>query len=286
MPTKADFLASTPHFKCQVNGPFGSGKTTFALTFPKVYYIGTEPEGLEILRAPDGQHLLQNLVEYEMLYVDPDAGRDAVKDFVEERSGTIYKALARARDLAKKGVVETLVVDNLTYVSLLFWDYMLKYKSNDYLTDKGAVNKLQMYGGLKSWLFRLCICEILPFKGNVVVTCHLKSESEEKMKKKKDATVDVVPNILGGFRDEAEGLFAASLYLERRTSTKPDAQNKPTTVTKYVCYTQQQMALGSKILAKNRYGLPPIIEGVSYQSIMQHIKQVQPVVKAAVEVAQ
>ena len=282
MPTKADFLNSPPKLKVMVSGHFGSGKTTLAMSFPKVYYIGTEPEGLEILRAPDGQHLLKNLVEYDMLYVDPDSGKDAVREFIEERSGTLYKALARARELAKKGVVESLVLDNLTYVSLLCWDYMLKYKSNDYLTDKGAVNKLQMYGGLKSWLFRLCICEVIPFRGNVVVTCHLKAESEEKMKKKKDASVDLTPNILGGFRDEAEGLFAASLYLERRTATRPDAQNKPTTITKYVCYTQQQQALGSKILAKNRYGLPPIIENVSYDAIMQHIQSVQP--QQAVEV--
>ena len=278
MPTKADFLSSKPNLKEFVSGMFGSGKTTFALTHPKVYYIGTEPEGLEILRSPEGRHLQDNLVEYEMLYVDPDSGKDAIRDFIEERSGVLYKALARARELAKKGVVETLVLDNLTYVSLLCWDYMLKYKSNDYLTDKGAVNKLQMYGGLKSWLFRLCICEILPFKGNVVVTCHLKSESEEKMKKKKDASVDIVPNILGGFRDEAEGLFAASLYLERKTATRPDAHNKPQTITKYVCYTQQQMAFGSKILAKNRYGLPPIIENVSYEAIMKHITPQQEVV--------
>lgn len=282
MPTRDDFIKAVPNLKIMASGLFSSGKTTFGMTFPKVYYIGTEPEGLEILRAPDGAHLLKNLVEYEQLYVDPDAGRDAIKDFVEERSGLLYKALARARELAKKGVVETLVLDNLTYVALLCWDYMLKYKSNDYLTDKGAVNKLQMYGGLKSWLFRLAICEIIPFKGNVVVTCHLKSESEEKMRKKKDQTVDIVPNILGGFRDEAEGLFAASLYLERRTSTKADASNKPVTITKYLAYTQQQMALGSKILAKNRYGLPPIIENVSYQAIMQHIQKVHPVAEVAV----
>ena len=91
--------------------------------------------------------------------------------------------------------------------------------------------------------------------------------------------MDVTPNILGGFRDECEGLFAASLYLERKSVTRPDAQNRPTTTTKYVCYTQQQMALGSKILAKNRYGLPPVVENASYQSIMKHI---QPAVAAEV----
>lgn len=273
MPTKADFETAVPNIKAIVSGMFGSGKTYFSMGFPKVYYIGTEPEGLEILRAPDGAHLLKNLVEYEMLYVDPDSGKDAIKDFVEERSGLVYQAVRKARELVKKGTVETLVLDNLTYISLLFWDYMIKYKSADYLTDKGAVNKLQMYGGLKSWLFRFLICEVLPFKGNVVVTCHLKSESEEKMRKKKDQSVDVVPNILGGFRDEAEGLFAASLYLERRTVTKADANNKPQTITKFVAYTQQQMAMGSKILAKNRYGLPPVIENVTYDKIMEHIRQ-------------
>jgi hypothetical protein len=272
MPTRADFEAAVPNVKIEVNGQFGSGKTTFALTFPRIYYIGTEPEGLEILRAPDGRHLLNNLVEYEQLYVDPDLPKDSIKEFVEERNGLLYKAVGRAREMAKKGLVNTLVIDNLTYISLLFWEYMTRYKANDYLTDKGLVNKLQMYGGLKSWLFRFIIAEVIPFKGNVVVTCHLKSESEEKLKKKKDASVDLVPNILGGFRDECEGLFAASLYLERKSATKPDAAGKPVTTTRYVCYTQQQMALGSKILAKNRYGLPPILENASYQSIMDHIK--------------
>jgi hypothetical protein len=279
MPTRADFEAAIPNVKIEVNGQFGSGKTTFALTFPRVYYIGTEPEGLEILRAPDGRHLLNNLVEYEQLYIDPDSGKDAIKEFVEERSGLLYKAVARARQMAQAGKVDTLVIDNLTYVSLLFWEYMTRYKANDYLTDKGLVNKLQMYGGLKSWLFRFIIAEVIPFKGNVVVTCHLKSESEEKMKKKKDASVDLVPNILGGFRDECEGLFAASLYLERKSATKPDAAGKPVTTTRYVCYTQQQMALGSKILAKNRYGLPPILENASYATIMAHIKSSKPAVE-------
>jgi hypothetical protein len=163
---------------------------------------------------------------------------------------------------------------------------MNRYKSNDYLTEKGSVNKLQMYGGLKAWLFRFVICECLPFAGNVVITCHLKNESEEKMRKKKDQAVDLTPNVLGGFRDECEGLFAASLYLERRTSTKADAAGKPSTTTRYICYTQQQMALGSKILAKNRYGLPPIIEDISYDKIMEHIRsnQIKPKVQQAVEV--
>jgi hypothetical protein len=88
-----------------------------------------------------------------------------------------------------------------------------------------------------------------------------------------------VPNILGGFRDECEGLFAASLYLERKSATKPDAAGKPVTTTRYVCYTQQQMALGSKILAKNRYGLPPILENASYATIMAHIKSSKPAVE-------
>jgi hypothetical protein len=243
---------------------------------------------LEILRAPDGQHLLKNLVEYEMLYVDPDSGKDAIRDFVEERSGVLYKALARARELAKKGAVETLVLDNLTYVSLLFWEYMLRYKSNDYLTDKGLVNKLQMYGGLNSWLFRFCICELLPFKGNVLVTAHLKSESEEKLnKKKQQQDVSAVPNILGGFRDQCEGLFAASLYLERKTNTVADKNGKPQLVTKYLAYTQQQVvpAFGSKILAKNRYGLPPIIENVSYEAILKHIQPVSNKEKEEAELA-
>lgn len=272
MPTRDDFIKSPPKLKIQANGPFGSGKTSFALSFPDVYYIGTEPEGIEILRSPTGRHLLNNLVEYEMVYIDPLAGRDDIKDFIEERTGKLYQAIKRAHEMAKAGKVKTLVLDNLTYTAALMWEYMLRYKTNEYLTDKGAVNKLQMYGGLKQWLFRLCIAHVLPFPGIVVVTCHLKSESDEKMKKKKDAAVDVVPNIMGGFRDESEGLFTASLYLERRLNRVEGKDGKMETRTKFVCYTENVIAMGgSKLLAKNRHGLPPVIENVTYDKIMSYI---------------
>jgi hypothetical protein len=47
--------------KILASGLFGAGKTFFSLGFPKVYYVGVEPQGLEILRAPDAKHLVDTL---------------------------------------------------------------------------------------------------------------------------------------------------------------------------------------------------------------------------------
>lgn len=278
--TKDDFIKSTPSMKILVSGPFGSGKSTFGMTFPGVYYIGTEPGGLEILRTEQGKPLLDNLVEYEYCYPDPLAGRADLRKLVEEPDnvnpgGLLYQALDRAQKLGKEGKVQTLFLDNLTYVSELFWQYLERYKSGEFTTEKGAVNKLQMYGALSRWLFRFVLTRVIPFPGYVVVSCHLKDESSEKMEQKKQKDVSTVPNLLGGFRDTAEGLFTASLYLERKLIVKKDpATAKTSYESLYYCYCQNQVVagFGSKILAKNRHGLPPVMMNASYAEIMKSIK--------------
>ena len=287
MPTKEQFMQQKQRLKMMVSGHFGSGKSHLGFTFPKVYAVVTEPQDLGILHDPANADLLANLVEYDLCYVDGSEGRFDWQQLVEEptgicplpplagqtkEGGLLYRSLRKAHQAAKEGRIETLFLDNLTYTAEAFFQYLEKYRANQFVTDKGAVEKRQMYGYLSNWLYRFLMTSVVNFPGNVVVSCHLKSESEEKMKKKKDGQVEVVPNILGGFRDKAEGLFTASIYLERKLLTITDPETKKVRQEpRFVAYTQNQIALGSKILAKNVHGLPAVMHNMSYQSIMAHI---------------
>ena len=79
------------------------------------------------------------------------------------------------------------------------------------------------------------------------------------MERKVDKSTPVVSNILGGFREKIAGMFSASLYLEK----KRVGDNKY----QYLARCQK----GGQRDAKNRYGLPEIVENVSYQSIIKAI---------------
>jgi hypothetical protein len=54
--------------------------------------------------------------------------------------------------------------------------------------------------------------------------------------------------IEGGFRNKVEGLFGASIYLER----KLDANGKP----QYLAHANIKSAFQSVVEGKNRFGLP------------------------------
>lgn len=287
MPSRDDFVKQAANIKAIVMGHFGSGKSHFGMTFPKVHAVVTEPQDMGLLRDPANAHLLANLIEYDLCYVDSSADKVDWRQLVEEptgicplpplegatkEGGLLYRSLRAAHRSAREGKVSTLFLDNLTYTAEGFFQYLEKYRAQSFLTEKGAVEKRQMYGYLSSWLYRFLMTSVVNFPGNVVVSCHLKQESEEKLKKKKDATVDVVPNILGGFRDKAEGLFTASIYLERKLIPITGADGKVRTQTKFIAYTQNQQAFGSKILAKNVHGLPARMENISYQTIMECIQ--------------
>lgn len=277
--TGEDFLKQKRKPKVMVNGAFGTGKTYFGMSAPKVYYLETEPGGLQILHAPDAVHLRSNLVEYEQCYLDPLDGKDSIKRLVEEvhapvscprkdvKAGLIYEALDRANKAYREGKVETLFLDNLTYLSQMFFEYCDQFLRPEFVTQGGNIETRQMYGYVSRWLFRF-LMGVVCFPGNVVVSCHLKDESDEKLKKKKDSSVTIVPNILGGFRDKAEGLFTASIYLERKLVSITESSGKTRHSPKFIAYTQNCHALGSKILAKNRHGLPPVMENITFEKIV------------------
>lgn len=248
--TKEDILngQAKQTLKVLANGGTGTGKTYFSFTFPRVAYAGTEPNGLDTARANGS--LLNNLVYADEFIPSP----------AEEIKGTFDRLeafISKAHVDAKEGKVETLVLDNITFLSENRWMYIGKHEK--LVTAQGALDTRGMYGTLSRWLYQFTLTKILSFPGNVVVTCHEQIEGDEAMERKVDKTTPVVPNILGGFREKIAGMFSASIYLEKKRMTDG----------KYVYSARCQK--GGQRDAKNRYNLPEIVESVSYQAILNAI---------------
>jgi hypothetical protein len=63
---KEDFLKPTG-LTVWLNGGAGSGKTLQGMTFPKVLLISFDPTGADVLRQPENQKYIDNLVMHVSL---------------------------------------------------------------------------------------------------------------------------------------------------------------------------------------------------------------------------
>lgn len=225
----------------------GAGKSYFALTHPKCAWLITEP-GSEIL-VETHPHLAKNVTWREEFIPSPI---EDVKQVFER----LEKSIVKAHTDAKDGIVETLILDNLSFLMEYRWQYINKYERQ--VSSNGSLDTRSMYGTLGRWGFQFIINSILSFKGNVIVTCHEQVEGEEAMANKVDKSTPIVPSILGGLRDKLEGMFSAAIYLDKQKT----AQGY-----KYVARCQK----GGQRNAKNRFGLPELVEDVSYQKIIDTI---------------
>jgi len=250
MVTKEDILAGKVKqtTKTLANGQTGTGKTFFAMTHPKFAYLGTEPNGLDT--AKSNPFLMDNLVW-------ADEFLNSTTEDVKVTFERLDKAIDQAHKDQAEGKVETLVLDNFTYLSENRWIYINKYEA--IRTSSGALDTRGMYGTLGRWLYNFTITKILTFKGNVVVTAHVQTEGDEAMENKVDKSMTLSPAILGGFRHMVGGMFSASIYLDK----KRIGDNK------YMYLARCQK--GANFEAKNRYNLPEIVENVSYQEIIKSI---------------
>lgn len=253
MITKDDILNSTSKqtLKVLANGGTGTGKTYLAFTFPKVAYIGTEPNGIDTAKA--NPELLENLVYADEFIPSPTEDIKVTFDRMDA-------FLVQAHKDAVEGKVETLVLDNVTFLSENRWMFINQHQK--LVTAQGALDTRGMYGTLSRWLYQFTLTKILSFKGNVVVTCHEQIEGEEAMDRKVDKTTPIVPAIIGGFREKIAGMFSASIYLQKKRVVKNSVTNY-----EYVARCQ----VGDQRSAKNRYNLPEIVENVSYKRIIDSI---------------
>lgn len=230
------------------NGGAGTGKTYLGFTFPKIAYIGTEPNGLDTARS--NKNLLDNLVWADEFI--PSTQEDIKVTF-----DRMEKSIEQAHKDQAEGKVETLFLDNFTYLSENRWIYINKYEA--LRTSSGALDTRGMYGILSRWLYNFTLTRLLSFKGNVVVSCHEQTEGEEAMEGKVDKSMTIAPAILGGFRDKVSGMFSASIYLEKKRIGENNY--------KYMARCQR----GNQREAKNRYNLPEIVENVTYKAIIDSI---------------
>ena len=230
------------------NGGAGTGKTYLGFTFPKIAYIGTEPNGLDTARS--NISLLNNLVWADEFI--PSTQEDIKVTF-----DRMEKSIELAHQEQVKGLIETLFLDNFTFLAENRWIYINKHEP--VRSSNGSLDTRGMYGALSRWLYNFTLTRLLSFKGNVVVSCHEQTEGDEAMENKTNKAMTIAPAILGGFRDKVAGMFSASIYLEK----KRKGENQ------YEYWARCQE--GNQRPAKNRYNLPEMIQNVSYKTIFDSI---------------
>lgn len=277
MPTKDEFLQRRPAITAMINSHFGAGKTLQAHSFPKCYTVSCDPAGLETLRLPQHKPFLDNLVHYEELHNENE--QELKKLFRENAKSnerdSIYGCLAHARELAAKDEVQTLVLDGANFFVDMKWQAICEFEEVRSV-NTGNRDSQAMYRNLGLYLQRFFASDLLTMatrhRLNVICTFHLKRESEEavhgnpniKNRAKKVMTnSDIAPLIEGGFRQRAEALFGASIYLEKLLK-----ENKY----EYSAICDLARGLGTLINGKNRYGLPPRLDLTSkslYTAIME-----------------
>lgn len=286
MPSSQEFKSKQPSFTLLLNAPFGSGKTYQAMTFPKVYAIGFDPSGLDILYQKGNEKLMSNLVWNE--YIGNKSETELKEVFRENAKASertsLYGCLAHCEELAKSGEAKTLLLDGFTYLVDSKWQHICEFEEQKSVST-GNIDTQAMYRNLGLYLFRLVASNILTMATrlnlNVVMTCHLKRESQDAVQgsdktknraRKVSLDSDISPQIEGGFRNKIEGLVGASLYLDKKIGM----DNK----SKYLAYCDKTLAWGTVINAKNRYGLPQVLELSNnnlYESLMKSVNVNAPV---------
>ena len=240
-------------------GESGVGKTHNASSYPKCYFIITEPNGEQTFL--NKEELRKNVVAFEYFIPDPnDDGRTLKAMYGDVQTSTIIKEINIAKEMAAKGEVETLVIDNLTYLVHNRWMYQCKFEKQ--FSKQGELNKMAMYGSLRDWCYDFMLNYVMNFKGNIVVNAHQILESDEAMEKKADKSSDIVPNIIGGFRNDIYGLFSNVFFLIKERAIENGKE-----VYKYKAITNKRDGRN----AKNRFNLPSVIENPSYATIKQAI---------------
>lgn len=283
MPTKEEFLTAPQRFVLLVLGMPDSGKSDLIMSFPGVYVIGFDETGFGILRnkTERSRQLANNLVHIEFPGVGADLFRETAKVNADEKPRVISAAdrysvfgcLKHVVELAKEKKIQTLGFDGLNYFVGAKWQQICADPKN--LTTSGDLNSFAAYNDLKVYLNRFMWSLLLPAATrnglNLIVTVHIKRESpaaieglDAKGKKTSGGKVakdsDLSPIIEGSFRNEIDGKFGGVIYLEHKPGMKRVGTETIAGVN-YYAYCQKidlnEDTLGTVILAKNKYGLPP-----------------------------
>ena len=281
-----------------LNGGAGSGKTLQAMTFPKILACTADPTGLDVIKQPENQKYIDNLVMHVPLNGIP---LNEVFQFTEEPSErSLYGALALARKLGPLGEkkIETVVVDGFNYIASLKWTQICESKgvvwTEKQTMDRKDSDQRSWYDALGSYLDHFVLQNLLPLatrdRLNIVVTSHVQRESKNTVegiqmartptameqqaagKRQVNLDSDLSPQVLGSFRQRIAGLPSAMIYLEDRLEHDKDGKE---TVQYYAyCRRTRSESLDTVILAKNRFGLGTLrlTNGNLYKTIVKKIE--------------
>ena len=289
MPSATDFLRQQPTFLCLVNGLPDSGKSDLAMSFPGCYVITFDPTGFQILRnnSERSRRLAANLVHIEpgTDVWGPNLFRQTIKGAKKEdkpqpvdssHRDSIYGCFAHVVELAKAGSVQTLILDGFNYLVGEKWKRICA--DPVHIAPSGELDRFAAYRALKLFLDQFTWATLLPLairnSLNLVVTCHIKRESEEavtgvdakgvrKATGKVSQDSNLAPIIEGSFRNEIDGKFGAVIYLEHRPIIRK--VQKPGTTEfinvagmEFFAYCQKVVVptFGTAVNAKNKYGMP------------------------------
>ena len=230
-------------------GSYGSGKTYASATFPKVYFAFTSHG--EENTIINNKELHKNVVGWDFFV--PESKDDTKRVFEE-----LDKRLIEVKEMAKKGEIETFVLDNITYLAENKWIHLNRYEP--IMSRDGALDTRGMYGTLGRWLYEFIYTKVLTIPCNVLLPVHEDIESDEQMAKKIDKSSPVVPAILGGFRDKIGGMVDFVLYL-----TKIEKGGK------YEYWARTNLGNGRQ--AKSRFNLPTTLQNFNYDVLMRSIEE-------------
>lgn len=280
MPSGTELLTVIPRITSLLIGPFSSGKTRNAITFPKCYVVTCDPAGIDIVHEAENIELAKNVIWYETLR---NASESDLKLLFKENATSserqsIYGCLAHAKEMASKGEIETFVFDGFTYFVDMRWQYVCEYEEAR-SSASGNLDTQAMYRNLGLYMQRFVASDLLTLSTrsglNLIVTCHLKRESREVIEgsektksraKKLVGESDIAPMLEGGFRNKIEGLFGAHIYLDNKLQSDGKI--------KYVAYCEKSIGFGTVVLAGNNYGLPPQLDVTNksfYDVVMSNI---------------
>lgn len=250
--------------KAVIVGNFGSGKTHDLGTFPKsmIGFFGAGEEDTII----NQKVLSSNVYGYKAFM--PEDKKDTMRVFKE-----FGEFIATARELAKKGEIETVGIDTINYLVDYRWMYINEYDKT--ITKSGGLDTLNMYGKLSTWFKTEVKMQLMSLPCNVVICCHQKNEVEstEELKdylpqvKQQLMENPIVPNIIGSARQEIGGMASYILYKEKK-----EVMVNGKTGHQYIIRTNQ----GGGKNAKSRLKLPEVIDvtGKSlYQVLTDEIKK-------------
>lgn len=280
-----------------LNGGAGSGKTLQGMTFPKVLMVTFDPTGADVLRQPENQKYIENLILHAPMNGLPLAEVFQFTETPSERS--IYGVLALARKLGPLGEkkIETIFLDGFNYLVSLKWTQICESKgvvwTEKQTMDRKESDQRGWYDALGSYLDHFVLQNLLPLatrdRLNVVVSSHIQRESkntvegiqvartptmqEQQAQSKRQVNLDsdLSPQVLGSFRQRIAGLPSAMIYLEDRL--EQDANGKEVIQYYAYCRRTRSESLDTTILAKNRFGLGTLrlTNGNLYKTIIAKI---------------